>query len=69
MALREHSEVVHALVDLLMENEELLAEEVRAFFDQYGLHTPDPTIIRDGEEFQIMSPKAKQELPAPSSGD
>lgn len=58
--LREHSEVVNALVDLLMEKEELLSDEVREFFDQYGLHTPDPTIIRDGEEYHILPPSMGQ---------
>jgi cell division protease FtsH len=55
-ALRENKHIVEALVELLLEKEELLADEVRAFFDQYGLHTPDPTIIRDGEEYRILPP-------------
>ena len=56
MALREHTEVVDGLVELLLEKEELLPDEIREFFDQYGLHTPDPSIIRDGEEFHILPP-------------
>jgi hypothetical protein len=36
-----------ALIKLMMEKDELLANEVEAFFDQYGLFTPkvnlDPT--------------------------
>jgi len=28
---------------------------VRAFFDRHGLHTPEPTIVRDGEEFRIFA--------------
>ena len=66
--LRKHAEVVHALTELLMEKEELLTDEVREFFDQFGLFTPDPTIIRDGEEFLIM-PSKQGVLPAESSGD
>ncbi len=54
-SLREHGEIVHALVVLLMEKNELMAEDVRAFFDQYGLHTPDPTLIRDGEEISLLA--------------
>ncbi len=54
VALREHAELMNELVDLLLEREELLSDEVRAFFVRYGLHTPDPTIIRDGEEFHIF---------------
>ena len=55
-SLREHRHIMDALVELLLEKEELLADEVRAFFDQYELFTPDPTIIRDGEEYRILPP-------------
>jgi ATP-dependent Zn protease len=68
-ALRDHAHVVHALVELLLEKEELLADEVRAFFDQYGLYTPDPTIIRDGEEYQVLPPSLKRQLPPEAAGD
>ncbi len=54
VALREHAELVGELVDLLLAREELLTDEVRSFFDRYGLPTPEPTIIRDGEEFHIF---------------
>jgi ATP-dependent Zn protease len=53
-ALREHADIVKALVALILEKEELLADEIRAFFDQYGLFTPDPTTIRDGEEISLL---------------
>ncbi|MCL4248276.1 MAG: AAA family ATPase [Anaerolineae bacterium] len=53
-ALREHGHVVRDLVALLMEREELLADEVREFFDRYGLTTPDPTLIKDGEEVRLL---------------
>jgi cell division protease FtsH len=56
-ALREHRHIVDALVKLLLEKEELLADEVRAFFDEYGLHTPDPSAIIDGEEFKLLPEK------------
>jgi cell division protease FtsH len=61
MALREHAQIVHALVKLLLEKEELLADEVREFFDQYGLYTPDPTVIRDGQEISLLPDGQKQE--------
>ena len=54
VALRQHGELIHELVELLLEKEELLTDEVRDFFDSYGLYTPEPTIIRDGEEFHIF---------------
>jgi ATP-dependent Zn protease len=47
LALRFHHEMGEALIKLMMEKDELLANEVEAFFDQYGLFTPkvnlDPT--------------------------
>jgi cell division protease FtsH len=62
-ALRENKEIVHALVELLLDKEELLADEVRAFFDQYGLFTPDPMVLRNGEEISILPPTKTQKLP------
>ncbi len=56
-ALRENETIVRALVALLSEKEELLADEVKAFFDQYGLYTPEPTMIKGGEEVSVMSPR------------
>lgn len=53
-ALRKHRDMTEALVTLLLEKEELLADEVEAFFDQYGLHTPKPSYIRDGEEVKLL---------------
>ena len=28
-----------------------------AFFDKYGLHTPDPTLLEDGEGIGILPPE------------
>ncbi len=61
-ALRENRHIVEALYQLLLEKEELLADDVRAFFDQYNLFTPDPTFIKDGEEVQILPPKEDSKL-------
>ncbi|MAS37675.1 MAG: ATPase [Anaerolineaceae bacterium] len=44
IALRLHREMGDHLIELLLEKEELLADEVEAFFDQYGLHTPKPQL-------------------------
>jgi cell division protease FtsH len=57
VALRERTEMVHELVKLLMEREELLADEVEAFFDRYGLHTPKPSFVRDGKEIRLIPPE------------
>ena len=46
MAFRLHREMGEALIALLMEKQELYAEEIEAFFDQYGLHTPRPVLVR-----------------------
>jgi cell division protease FtsH len=40
VSFRAHREMGEALIKLLMEKKELLADEVEAFFDQYGLYTP-----------------------------
>ncbi len=40
MALRMHHEMGEKLIALLLEREELLADEVEKFFDAYGLYTP-----------------------------
>ncbi len=64
-ALRENAEVVKALQALLLDKEELLADEVRTFFDQYGLHTPEVTLILDGEELSLL-PTPKPGLEAGS---
>jgi ATP-dependent Zn protease len=53
-ALRENAHIVNALVELLLHKEELLASDVKAFFDQYGLTTPEPTMVRAGEEVSIL---------------
>jgi cell division protease FtsH len=68
-ALRENAAIVKALVALLMEKHELTAPEVRAFFDQYGLHTPDPTLVRGGEEISLFEAKQPAELPAPAPAE
>ena len=66
-ALRENAHVMEALVALLMEKQELLADEIRDFFDQYGLFTPDPTYIRGGEEISVLPPGKQRALP-PTAG-
>jgi cell division protease FtsH len=63
-ALRENTHIVEALVALLLEKEELLADDVRAFFDQYGLHTPDPSAIIDGEEVNLFTPPPTRQIAA-----
>ncbi len=62
-ALRTNAHVVNALVELLLEKEELLADDVRAFFDQYGLFTPDPMINIDTEELGLLDEPPRPELP------
>jgi len=40
LSFRLHKEMGEALINLLLEKEELFADEVEAFFDKYGLYTP-----------------------------
>jgi cell division protease FtsH len=46
-ALRTHRDMADALIQLLMKENELLAREVEAFFDQYGLFTPKIELSRE----------------------
>jgi len=62
-ALRENGHIVEALAQRLLNEEELLADQVREFFDEYGLHTPDPSTIRDGEEIRLL-PKPQEDTMA-----
>jgi cell division protease FtsH len=54
-ALRERSDIVAALKERLLDNGELLADDIRAFFDAYGLPTPEVSVVRDGEEFRLTT--------------
>ena len=65
-ALRKHKEIMDALVALLLKKNEILADEVRAFFDQYGLHTPDPMLIDDGAGMAALPPNIG-EIPVPAT--
>jgi cell division protease FtsH len=64
LAFRVHKDMALALIHLLMEKEELLSEEVEAFFDQYGLFTPriviTPSPRQQPEPPQIEAPEAVQ---------
>jgi ATP-dependent Zn protease len=55
MAFRLHREMGEALITLLMEKNELLANEVEAFFDQYGYYTPKVNIRRP-EDVVVVEP-------------
>ena len=63
--LRQHKHIVTALTEVLLDKEELLAEDVEKFFDQFGLHTPEPTVIINGEEVSLLQEnQPRQELGA-----
>ncbi len=59
-ALRERSAVVRELVVLLLAKEELLAEEVKIFFDQHGLPTPEVSLIYDREVINLLPPATNE---------
>jgi hypothetical protein len=50
MDMRFHREMGEQLIQLLLEKEELMADEVEGFFDQYGFHTPKPHLLMDKTE-------------------
>ena len=68
-ALRDHADVVTALADLLSEKDELLADELRDFFEAHGFETPEITIVRDGREYRIFDDVEKPALSAESGTD
>ncbi len=53
IAMRLHREMGLALIDLLVEKEELLADEVETFFDQYGFYTPKPQLLLDRQKQSV----------------
>ncbi len=61
-ALRANSKIVERLVAILLEKGEINANEVRAFFDEYGMYTPDPVLLQDDEDVQML----EAVVPAPS---
>ncbi|MBI1278732.1 MAG: AAA family ATPase [Anaerolineaceae bacterium] len=62
-ALRANANIVNSLADRLLEKGEINANEVRAFFDEYDLHTPDPIVLQDDNEVQLLEAAT---APAPS---
>ncbi|HUN05760.1 MAG TPA: AAA family ATPase [Aggregatilineales bacterium] len=73
--IREHAAAVHELAAMLLKHEEISAEEIRVFFDRYGLYTPDPSAVIDGQEIQFLPKKSISQLesgetsPVPSGAD
>lgn len=61
-ALRANTHIMNALVERLLEKEEMLADEVAAFFDTFGLHTPAPRALPEGEQVTLLP----EPVPAPS---
>jgi cell division protease FtsH len=57
-ALRDNAHIVNRLAELLLEKSEINANEVRAFFDEYGLHTPDPVLLQDDQDVQMLEAAA-----------
>jgi cell division protease FtsH len=55
LALRENAHIVEALVELLLEKEELLGHDATEFFDKYGLYTPEVMITVPEEELRAIS--------------
>ncbi|PJF41433.1 MAG: AAA family ATPase [Chloroflexi bacterium] len=50
LAFRAHHEMGEALITLLMEKDELLSDEVEAFFDQYGFFTPKVHLLEEQDK-------------------
>jgi len=54
VAFRVHRDMGEALISLLLEKNELLADEVEAFFDQYGYFTPKINLRPDEDEEVVI---------------
>jgi cell division protease FtsH len=61
VVFRQHRQMGEELINLLMQKDELLADEVEAFFNKYGLFTPKVTLNRDRQEDVIVVTKDDQE--------
>lgn len=55
IAFRLHRGMGEALIAALVEHEELLAEDVEKFFDEYGFYTPKVQIGREEDEGEIIA--------------
>jgi ATP-dependent Zn protease len=53
LAFRLHRPMGEALIKLLMEKDELNAQEAEAFFDQYGLYTPKMELPKGDNAVQV----------------
>lgn len=53
-ALRTNGHIVERLVALLLEKGEINANDIRVFFDEYGLHTPDPILLEEDQDLQLL---------------
>jgi cell division protease FtsH len=53
VAMRVNGEMGRALIELLTEKEELLADEVETFFDQYGFYTPKPELLLERQNESV----------------
>ena len=47
MAFRMHRDMAEELIKVLQVKNEMLADEVETFFDQYGLYTPKVELRRE----------------------
>jgi len=63
-ALRENAYIVKSLAALLLKEEEMLAEEIQEFFDQYGLYTPAPSVMVNGEEVSMLAETLAKQIVA-----
>jgi ATP-dependent Zn protease len=55
VALRLHKDMGTALIDLLMEKNELYADEIEAFFDRYGYYTPKVKLNHDEPQGDVIA--------------
>jgi len=70
VALRLHRDMGEALISLLLEKDELLADEVETFFDEYGYFTPKINLRPDeNEEVVIVGTDGERGDPLIGNGE
>ncbi len=65
---RLNREMGEALIKLLLEKEEVLADEVEKFFDQYGLYTPKVVVEPEKKTEEVVI-VGREDQPESQDGD
>ncbi|MBI1257160.1 MAG: hypothetical protein GC204_06790, partial [Chloroflexi bacterium] len=68
-AFRVHRDMGEALISQLLEKDEMLADEVEAFFDQYGYYTPKIKLHQEEEVVVTVGGDGERSEPVVGNGE